>query len=275
MKKNKSFFLVLFLVIVIVVLCFELFPTGVAQNNSAQIESNEAKAELVSFENLELPAKLKNEQIIRHTGFTLSYNAEWLCPNWVAWELTSSETEGVEERAKHFKPDPNVYGTKVVTKDYSNSGYDRGHMAPAADMKWSEQAMRESFYMTNICPQIHNLNAGDWKELEELCRTWANHFGQIYICCGPIVSNNPKRIGENGVAVPDAFFKVILAFKNKQPQSIAFLMANKPGNKPLQTYAMSIEDMETVTGLDFFTQLPDSLEQITETDLTLKSWIWQ
>lgn len=270
MRKNRGCIFGFLFGIVIAILCLNVLQIGVAQNDS----STSAKTELLSFAGLELPAEIRGEQIIRHTGFTLSYNADWLCPNWVAWELTALETQGVEERAKHFKPDPEVRGVKVVTKDYSNSGYDRGHMAPAADMKWSEQAMRESFYMTNICPQIRNLNAGDWKELEELCRTWANHFGKIYICCGPIVGNNPKRIGENGVAVPDAFFKVILAFENQTPQAIAFLMAHKPGNNPLKSYAMSVEDMEIVTGIDFFTHLPDSLEQIVESDLKLKSWVW-
>ena len=272
MRKNKGCIFLFLLTILIVILCFEYLPDGVAQEKS--LEQNNANQALIVLKNLELPAKIQGEQIIEHTGFTLSYNSNWLCPNWVAWELTSTETQGVEERAKHFKPDPNVRGVKVVTKDYSNSGYDRGHMAPAADMKWSEQAMRESFYMTNICPQIRNLNAGDWKELEELCRTWANHYGKIYICCGPIVSSNPKRIGENRVAVPDAFFKVVLAFKNNQPQTVAFLMANKPGNNSLKSYAMSVEDMEIVTGIDFFTNLPDSIEQNVESILSLKSWIW-
>ena len=115
----------------------------------------------------------KPEQIIHHIGYTVSWNPVFLVPNWVAYELTADELIGSEERTNHFKPDPLVEGDPVVTRDYSNSGYDRGHMAPAADMRWSAQAMRESFYMTNICPQNHNLNAGDWKALEERVRDMA------------------------------------------------------------------------------------------------------
>jgi hypothetical protein len=108
----------------------------------------------------------RSQQIIEHLAYTVSYNPDWLIPNWVAYELTGDEVSGEQERSDHFAPDPLVEGDPVVTKDYSNSGYDRGHMAPAGDMKWSEQAMRESFYMTNICPQNHNNNAGDWKDLQ-------------------------------------------------------------------------------------------------------------
>ena len=103
----------------------------------------------------------KQGQIIQHTGYTLSYSNQMRTPQWVAWELTKAETRGEEERGSEFQTDPHVIGTKVETYDYSRSGYDRGHMAPAGDMKWDKQAMQESFYMSNICPQDHNLNKGD------------------------------------------------------------------------------------------------------------------
>ena len=158
------------------------------------------------------PGRYEKEIIINRTGYTLSYNQYYKNPNWVAWELTREETKGETERYDRFMPDPDLPEPRVVHKDYTKSGYDRGHMAPAADMKWNRQAMIESFYMSNICPQVGNLNRGDWNDLEELCRNWADKYGRIYIACGPIFdSKSPKRIGVHKVAVPDRFFKVILS----------------------------------------------------------------
>ena len=114
--------------------------------------------------------------MIRHTGYTVSYNAETKIPNWVAWTLTPERFEETVSRYDKFLPDPEVV-IPVTTEDYKRSGYDRGHLCPAADNKWDEQAMRESFYMTNVCPQDHNLNRGDWKELEEACRDWTMENG--------------------------------------------------------------------------------------------------
>jgi endonuclease G len=169
-------------------------------------------------------------------------------------------------------PDPAVLGASATTDDYKNSGWDRGHMAPAADMKWSKQAMDESFYLSNICPQNHNLNSGDWKALEERVRDWASENGQIYVVCGPIVSKQPKTIGYNQVAVPDAFFKVLLRNENGNWSAIAFLFANQSGHKKLSTYAMSVEEIQILTAIDFFPALPDDIEAKIEGQLDTAVW---
>ena len=234
------------------------------------------KEPVKSHENMEIPVLLteRNQQIIQHLGFTVSYNHDWLIPNWVAYELTAREVAGDLGRYDKFLPDPLVNGDPVVTKDYSNSGYDRGHMCPAADMKWSEQAMKESFYMTNICPQNHNNNAGDWKDLEELGRDLATKYGNIYICCGPIVENTNTKIGTvRRIVVPQAFYKVLLRQKaDGQWTAIGFVMPNQAGNRPLMTYMHSIDDVEQLTGIDFFPSLPDSIENAIESDFTISDW---
>ena len=200
-------------------------------------------------------------QILKRTGYTASYNADYKTPHWVAWELTKKETQGKETRTDKFLPDPDVLGAKAYTTDYTNSGYDRGHMAPAADMKWSRKAMEESFYLSNICPQNPNLNRGDWNDLEEQSRQWAGKYGKIYIVCGPIYdSKRPKRIGNNKVAVPDAFYKVILVNDKKDPKAIGFIFPNKAGSKPLKRYAVSVDSVEKRTNIDFFPTLPDEVE---------------
>ncbi|GHT31496.1 endonuclease [Bacteroidia bacterium] len=227
------------------------------------------------IEKVEIPAEIagRQEQIIEHIGYTVSYNSDWKIPNWVAYELTKEEVEGVTPRSNHFVPDPKVaYGMSATTDDYKNSGWDRGHMAPAADMKWSEQAMKESFYLSNICPQNHNLNAGIWEDLEEQVRGLATQKGKIYVVCGPIVSIRPGTIGSNEVAIPDAFFKVLLQNNNGDWSAIAFMFANESGRNPLSTYAMSVEDMQVITDIDFFPALPDSIEEKIESQVDFTKW---
>ena len=278
-KKNTLYTIILLVLIGIATLVAELITTSEEQAVPANIaatalvEPTPASAE--SQLPYELPRVINNqpEQFIQHLGYTVSYNPDWLVPNWVAYELTNAETRGEQERKNQFKPDPLVNGDPVVTGEYANSGYDRGHMAPAADMKWSEQAMRESFYMTNMCPQLHSLNAGDWKDLEELARDWAQLYGNIYIACGPIVEPDYTTIGKNHmIAVPSAFYKVFLRQTRQGWTSIGFIMPNQAGNRPLMTYMLSVDEVEAQTGIDFFYNLPDNLESQVESTYSVSDW---
>lgn len=269
-KRNKIYTILLMAGIVIfatLFIGFRMLDRGETTDKSVPI-TDDLPYELPRLNNHQ------PEQVIEHLGYTVSYNPQWLVPNWVAYELTNSETFGEQERSNHFKPDPLVKGDPVVTSDYSKSGYDRGHMAPAADMKWSEQAMRESFYMTNICPQTHSLNAGDWKDLEELARDWAQQYGSIYIACGPIMEANYQTIGKtHSIAVPSAFYKVFLRkICNGGWTSIGFVMPNKAGNRPLMTYMFTVDEVEEQTGLDFFYNLPDSIESQVENTYSVSDW---
>ena len=185
-------------------------PEMVAQAN---LEIEDTASELSEEGGLAMLMDGRCEQLIEHMAYTVSYNNDWKLPNWVAYELTKEETVGEVERCDGFSPDPKVKGEAVVHGDYTrNPGkYDRGHMAPAADMKWSESAMQESFYTTNICPQNANLNRGDWNDIEELVRDYAQRYGSVYIVCGPIVGDAPEYMGNyQRIAIPDAFYKAIL-----------------------------------------------------------------
>ena len=228
-----------------------------------------------AIKSVEIPARLndRKEQIITHTGYTVSYNSDWKIPNWVAYKLTKEEVEGVVPRGNNFIPDPNVpYGKSATNDDYKNCGWDRGHMAPAGDMKWSKQAMTESFYFSNICPQNKNLNGGIWHDLEIQVRGLVSQKGLIYVVCGPIVSKQPKTIGSNKVAIPDAFFKVLLQNDKGEWSAIAFMFANESGRKPLSTYAMSVEDMQVITGIDFFPALPGNIEKKVKSQVDFTKW---
>ena len=219
---------------------------------------------------LEIPTDPQNRPDIRlkRTGYTASYNKDYKTPNWVGWELTRKETTGQEERKNRFLPDPDVPAPRAEHDDYTNSGYDRGHMAPAAAMKWSPKAMEESFYLSNICPQDQKLNRDDWSDLEESCRGWAKKYGTVYITCGPIYDRKrPRRIGKNKVAVPDRFFKVVLIYNRKNPIAMGFVFDNKAHHQPLRHYMVSVDDVEAITGYDFFAKLPDEVENRIEANV--------
>lgn len=212
-------------------------------------------------------------EVRRHyTGFELSFNPKAHIPNWVAWELTADEAVGKEPRAKKFMNDPKVDGC-AETWDYSYSGYDRGHMAPAGDMKWNRKAMEESFYLTNICPQANTLNSGSWRTLEEKCREWARKYGSVWIVCGPVMDGKPMEyIGDSRVYVPSAFFKAIIAPSAQRPLGIGFIMPNGKVKGGMQTCVVSIDSIESLTGHDFFHTLPDGLENDLESQHNLNRW---
>lgn len=212
------------------------------------------------------------QTLLRYKGMTVSFNAEAHLPNWVAWELTREETTGSEPRAQNFEADPAARGC-ATPRDYSYSGYDRGHMAPAADMKWDPEAMRQSFLMTNVCPQAKSLNTGAWKRLESKCRTWADADSAIIIVCGPVLTDSiDEHIGATGVAVPRRFFKVVLSPYADPPRAIGFLMDNGYIKGGLQTTAVSVDAVEAATGHDFFSSLPDRLEEEVEAQCQFHKW---
>ncbi len=227
---------------------------------------------------LEQPATLHNhpEQIVVHTGYRLSFNRETLCPNWVAWELTANETEGSVQRSNDFRPDEMLpYRYQVTTDDYKHSGYDRGHMCPSADMKWSSTAQSECFFMSNICPQTHALNAGGWEKVERACRRWAKREGKVYIVCGPIFNDARKQlyIGKSvKIRVPNAFFKVVLSLKKGEEKAIGFYFTNRDGKQNMGDATKTVDEIEKITGMDFFPQLNDALERRVEAQNNLSLW---
>lgn len=210
------------------------------------------------------------ETIIEYEGYTVSYNEKLLIPNWVSYELTAEETDGPYSRSdKSFRQDESVMVRQADSYDYRNSGWSRGHMAPAGDFKWSDNAMWETFYFTNCCPQDQSLNAGQWNTLEQKVRSWARKYGSVTVITGPIVEKDSNRtIGRNKVAVPDAFFKAVLA----GGQAIAFVMLNHNHNANMQKCAMTVDSLEKITGFDFFSDLDDEDEKRIEGSYTLKHW---
>lgn len=223
---------------------------------------------------LEIPQLLasRQEQIIKHKGYSVSYNKIWKLPNWVSYELTSQETQGSAKRENRFIADPLVEGAIATNGDYSHSGFDKGHMAPAADMKWNSTVMKESFYFSNMCPQHPQLNRRRWKDLEDKIRNWAVADSAIIIICGPIVDHSPKTIGRNHVVIPEKFFKVVLSPYTRPMRSIGFLFKNEQAIEPLSTYVVTVDSIESLIGMDFFASLPDQIESTVEANADLRQW---
>jgi len=221
-----------------------------------------------------LPASTSGE-IIQRTYFTISYSEEHEQAEWIAYELTRESLELPNvKRTGNFRPDPNVRNGSATPRDYKRSGYDRGHLAPAGDMAFSIEAMSESFYMTNISPQLRKFNGGIWRELEGNVRDWAMQFEKIYVVTGPVLTKGiSKKIGPNKVAVPDEFYKVILDFTEPEIKAIAFIIPNKKSDNKLDYYAVSVDQVEEITGIDFFYKLfDDDLEEGIENSFDISLW---
>lgn len=213
-------------------------------------------------------------QVLVKEGYTVSYNENTRNPNWVAWHLTSAHTSGEWSRKGiPFMEDNEVKGEQQNNDAYRNTSLpiDHGHMCPAGDNKWSAKAMEQSFLLTNICPQNSNLNRGDWNELEERCRGWARHYGEIWIVCGPIFYNETYTTIGNKIGVPDAFFKVVLRL-GKNPKALGFIYPNEGSNHRMSYYVLSVDEVEEKTGIDFFYNLPDDIEGAVETSANLYEW---
>ena len=223
---------------------------------------------------VEIPvSKNKISQTIKHRlAYTVSYNHDTREPNWVAWTLTREHASGSLPRGK-FQDDEDMPSPKGTISDYFRSGFDKGHMCPAGDNKWSQRAMNECFLMTNMCPQTHALNAGVWNSIEQQCRSWAKKYGKVYIVCGPIYLNKQHRkLGKNKVVVPDAFFKVILR-TGKNPQAIGFICRNQTETGlQKKDFVNSVDEVERITGYDFFSKLPDNVEKKVEAKADLGQW---
>lgn len=299
-KLNRIIWVILAFITMAIVSCMgnkggqaaqaEFMSTGAeaveADGQQAQRTNGQAqKAKVVRMYEIPAPLKDRPEQILHRKGYTTSYNSETRNPNWVAWHLTKDHTYGSYQRSQEvFAEDEAVRSPRATDNDYYNSRYDRGHMCPAGDNKWDRQAMTESFLFTNVCPQNHGLNKYEWNDLEILCRDWAREYGAVDIVCGPLYSSagerfrvgggsqiEQKTIGRNKVWVPNAFFKVVLC-RQGRPKAIGFVYRNE-GVKQTQAEALrSVDEIEALTGIDFFPALDDAIENRIEAKASLVDW---
>lgn len=246
--------------------------SGIPQSESAgeaTISDIGSRYEIPSF------SKSSDAIVIEHYGYALQFNTIHNCPDWVAWELTKGETYGKLDRSEKFFADKKLpRRNRVDFYDYKESTYDRGHMCPSADMKWSKNAMYDCFLMSNMCPQNHELNSGSWRILENKCSCWARKEGSLFIICGPLwTSKKPEKIGvSHSVDVPDGFFKCILSLRKGHEKAIAFVFKNDASNQPVSRACVSVNEVERLTGIDFFCNLNDEIEEKLESSASLSAW---
>lgn len=228
----------------------------------------------ISTAGLEIPLYESSDQIIRHTAYTLQYNEANEQPDWVAYFLTSSRLSGNAGRTDNFREDSLVTTGSAQLDDYKRTGYDRGHMAPAGDFKWSQNAMSESFLLSNMSPQIHAFNAGIWEALENQVRSWAAADGDtIFIAAGPVLKTGLPAIGaRKKLTVPEYYYKALLRKSSRGLGSVAFLMRHEKSSKPLSAFAITVDSLEQVTGINFFSRLPAAVQAEVESKIDLTQW---
>lgn len=218
-----------------------------------------------------LPAHQETE-ITQHAQFTLSYNEEHEQANWVAYQLTANEVNTKRDRCNCFKEDKAIATGSAKEDDYSSTGFDKGHLSPAADNNISEEANRESFLMSNMVPQLPSFNRKIWAEIEDWVRAKATEFDTVYVVTGPVFANNLGRFSENEITIPGYFYKVLLRFDEDKIQTIGFLIPHVGAIGKIQDYVVPVNAIETITGIDFFPELDDKIENKAESQMELKKW---
>lgn len=212
------------------------------------------------------------KQIIKHQYYTVSYSKKDRQPEWVAYKVINSNINNIN-RTNNYREDVFNNTTSASPDDYQNSGYDMGHLAPAKTMSQNEVSMSESFYLSNISPQLPSFNRGIWKRLENKVRYWAEFSDSLYVVSGPILKNPLGKIGSNNITIPNAFYKVVLRFKNNKSVGIAFLIPHKKSDTSIYSYAVSIDSLEILTGIDFNKKLNAQLQNKLESNSNVKRFI--
>lgn len=223
---------------------------------------------------LECPKVVQDDALIEYSAYITSYNPQTLTATWVAYELSANHTDGPYSRKGfRFVQDPDCPWPQAEDADYKGSGYSRGHLVPAGDMKWDSVAMRECFYFTNCIPQDTKFNNGKWNQLEERTRRLAKEYGTVYVVCGPVYEQRDTiRIGANGVAVPHKCFKALMVPKEDSYSAIGFIMKNGGEEREVMDCACTVDSLEMVVGIDLFCNLPDKLEKNVESTVVWEDW---
>ena len=272
--KNKIVIYILLVVVILIGYCFKIDAFKLKDfANSSTFDS-----EVFSGTNSK-DGKKENDfspisttgQIIVHQNYTLSYNEKYEQAEWVFYKL-KIQTANQSFKRPYFILDPKVKTKSADYKNYKNSGYDKGHLCPAADMKFSKDAFDDTFYTSNISPQKSEFNGGIWNRLENKTRYWAEKNNGLYVVTGGVLKAGLKTIGKEKVAVPDQFYKILLQENNGKYKMIAFLMPNQMSDRPLYEYVVSVDEIEKITGIDFFPVLPDAIENELEKSSDYKAW---
>ncbi|MFA9389843.1 MAG: DNA/RNA non-specific endonuclease [Prolixibacteraceae bacterium] len=228
-------------------------------------------SEILSVEEAGVIWPVSAGEIVEHTYYKLAYSEKDEGALWVFYHLKPEFVDGSAKRKDNFREDPLVSTGSAALDDYVGSGYDRGHLCPAASMSINQTAMDESFFMSNMSPQSPSLNRGRWKSLETKEREWVKVLGEEYVVAGAIYTNPIKTIGANEVTVPKYYYKIIWDGHGKV---IGFIMPNEKCNNELESYVVSVDSIEQLTGIDFFSSIPDEIENKIEATRNVNEWFY-
>ncbi len=212
-------------------------------------------------------------QVVEHAYYSLSYNEKHEQAEWVAYELLKKHTTYNDFKRPYFQVDPLVKTNSASWRNYKNSGYDRGHLCPAADRRFDKKAHDETFLTSNISPQKHSFNSGVWNDLEKKVRYWLKKDKQFYVVTGPVFGKSKKAIGSEQVTVPTHFYKVLLKYGKGTPKMIAFLIPHDTNSRKLKQFVVTTDTLEALLGFDFFSKLPDTIEDKLESDKNVSLWL--
>lgn len=211
-------------------------------------------------------------QVVHHQGYSLSYSEPHEQAEWVAYELKKTHLSNTNFDRPYFEIDKAIKTGAAHWRNYKNSGYDRGHLCPAGDKRYNKSAYNETFLTSNISPQNHDFNAGIWNTLEQKVRYWANKYNGVFVVTGGILKGQMETIGFENIAVPRQFYKVLIDTNSNTPKMIAFLLPHKNTNAPLYKFVVSVDTIESLTGIDFFPELNDSIENKLEASSDYNNW---
>lgn len=218
-----------------------------------------------------LPTSTTGE-IIHHESYSLSYSETHEQAEWVAYELKKSHLSNSNYKRPYFEIDKAVKTGAAHWRNYKNSGYDRGHLCPAGDRNYSKSAHDETFLTSNISPQNHEFNAGIWNSLEQKTRYWASKYDGVFVVTGGVLKGEMQTIGDEEVSIPNQFYKVLIDNNSGKTKMIGFLMPHQNSNKPLYEFVVSVDSIEKLTGIDFFPELDDAIENKLEASSNYKNW---
>ncbi|MEM9141874.1 MAG: DNA/RNA non-specific endonuclease [Bacteroidota bacterium] len=266
-KKNRILYTVLLLISVVVFWLFENFYTPDTYSETTGYEPETV------FPQVLRPSSTQGSIAI-HNHYMLSYMEAYEQAEWVAYVLKKDHLTYDDRERPYFIEDPQVKSKSADWRNYRGSGYDRGHLCPAGDRRFSEQAYNETFYTSNISPQDRNFNAGIWNRLENQVRQWAKRYGELYVITGGVLEEGLIEIGEEDVDVPRYYFKIVVRGRPDEPKALAFLMPGKESPRPLKDFLVSIDALEKRTGIDFFEKLDDAVETEIETQINNGGWLF-
>lgn len=236
--------------------------------------SNASEQRTVSIDKLpfEFWPESTTGAIVKHQFYTLSYSEAYEQAEWVFYGLSKDQLTQDQRKRPYFIEDPKVETNSADWRNYKGSGYDRGHLCPAGDRRFSEQAYNETFYTSNISPQRKDFNAGVWNRLEQQVRKWAKQHEKVYVITGGILQENLTTIGKESVAVPRYFYKIVVRQDTEGPEVLAFLMKHEESSFPLERFLISVDSLEQLSGIDFFLEMPDDIEAALEKGANKGDW---